>query len=143
MNESFNITCSSEANPPAKYRFYKNQDNFVNDTTGSNVSVITTSVSKRRKQVNYSCTAFNDFGDGPTNGLTLTVLCKYAISIAIPCFMFFFMFLRKKLTYICTFVDLLTIKSLTKWSTCLIFVKYMILRVSLMTRKNFTSLNIN
>ena len=77
MNESFNITCSSEANPPAKYRFYKDQDNFVNDTSGSDVSVMTTSVRERIKQVNYSCTPFNDFGDGPTEELTLTVLCKY------------------------------------------------------------------
>ena len=89
MNESFNITCSSEANPPAMYRFYKNQDNFVNDTTGSDVSVITTSVSEKRKQLNYSCTSFNDFGDGPRDGLTLTVLCKYVVSKAIPCFTFF------------------------------------------------------
>lgn len=77
VNTSFNITCSAQANPPAKYRFYKNQDYFANDTTGSNVSVITTSVTERRKQVNYSCTPFNDFGDGLTDGLTLTVLCKY------------------------------------------------------------------
>ena len=76
VNKSFSITCSSKANPPAKYRFYKDQDNFVNDTTGIDVSVIATSVSERRKQVNYSCTPFNDFGDGPSDGLTLTVLCK-------------------------------------------------------------------
>ena len=79
VNESFNIMCSSEASPPAKYRFYKNQDNFVNDTTGSDVSVITTSVSERRKHVIYSCTPFNDFGDGPTDGLSVTVLCKYIL----------------------------------------------------------------
>lgn len=77
VNISFNITCSAQANPPAKYKFYKDQNNFVNDTTGSDVSVITTSVSERRKQVNYSCTPFNYFGDGLTDGLTLTVLCKY------------------------------------------------------------------
>jgi len=76
VHASFSIRCSSKANPPAKYRFYKDQDNFVNDTTGSDVSVIATSVSERRKQVNYSCTPFNDFGDGPIDGLTLTVLCK-------------------------------------------------------------------
>lgn len=86
VNGSFNITCSALANPPARYLFYKDQENVVNDTTGSNVSVITTSVSERRKQVNYSCTPFNEFGDGPTEELTLTVLCKYATSIAILCF---------------------------------------------------------
>ena len=77
VNTSFNITCGAQANPPAKYKFYKDQVNFVNDTIGSDVSVITTSVSKRGKQVNYSCTPVNDFGDGLTDGLTLTVLCKY------------------------------------------------------------------
>ena len=80
VNESFNITCSALANPPAKYLFYKDQDNVFNDTKRSDVSAITTSMSERRKQVNYSCTPFNDFGDGPTGELTLTVLCKYAIS---------------------------------------------------------------
>ena len=77
VNASFNITCSSKANPPAKYRFYKDQDNFVNDTTGSEFSVITTSFNEGVKQVNYSCTPFNDFGDGPTEVITVTVLCKY------------------------------------------------------------------
>ena len=77
MSESFNISCSAQANPPAYYQFYKDQDNFYNGTTGSDVSVITTSVSKRIKQVNYSCTPFNYFGDGRTDELTLTVLCEY------------------------------------------------------------------
>ena len=77
VNTSFNITCSAQANPPAKYRFYKDQDTFYNDTKGSDFSVIPTSVSKRIKQVNYSCTPFNDFDDGPTDELTLTVLCEY------------------------------------------------------------------
>ncbi len=76
-NTTFNITCSAQANPAAKYRFYKDQETFKNDTTGSDVAVITTSVSERVKQVNYSCTPFNDFGDGPTEAITLTVLCKY------------------------------------------------------------------
>ena len=77
VNTPFNITCSAQASPPAKYKFYKDQNNFVNSTNGSHVSVITTSVSERKKQVNYSCTPFNYFGDGDTDGLTLTVLCKY------------------------------------------------------------------
>lgn len=91
LNTSFNITCSAQANPPAKYKFCKGQVNFANDTTGSDVSVITTSVSERLKQVNYSCTPFNDFGDGLTDGLTLTVLCKCVISMAIP---FFYVFTK-------------------------------------------------
>jgi len=76
-NTSFSITCSSKANPPAKYRFYKDQENFFSDTTGSSVSMITTSFRERTEKVNISCTPFNDFGVGISDGLTLTVLCKY------------------------------------------------------------------
>jgi len=79
VSTSFDITCSSQANPPAKYRFYKDQDNFVNGTTGGDISVITTSINKRVKQVNYGCTPFNDFGDGSTKVITVTVLCKYSV----------------------------------------------------------------
>ena len=83
VNTSFNITCSAQANPPAYYRFYKDQDNFYNDTKRSDISLITTSVSKRINEVNYSCTPFNEFGDGPRAGLTLTVLCEYIPFFAI------------------------------------------------------------
>ena len=79
VSTSFDITCSSQANPPAKYRFYKDQENFVNDTTGGDISVITTSINKRVKQVNYGCTPFNVFGDGSTKVITVTVLCKYSV----------------------------------------------------------------
>ena len=79
VSTSFDITCSSQANPHAKYRFYKDQDNFVNDTTGGDISVITTSINKRVEQVNYGCTPFNDFGDGPTEVITVTALCKYSV----------------------------------------------------------------
>ena len=83
VNVTFNITCSAQASPAAKYRFYKDQDNFINDTTSGDAAVITTSVSERIKQVNYSCTPFNDFGDGPTEVITLTVLCKYTAYMCI------------------------------------------------------------
>lgn len=62
VNTNFKITCSSKASPSTKYRFYKDQENFVNDTTGSDISVITTSFNERVKQVTYRCTPFNDFG---------------------------------------------------------------------------------
>lgn len=77
INATINITCRAQANPPAKYQFYRNQVSLKNDTTGSDVSVMTTSVSERIKQVNYSCTPFNNFGAGPTEVITVTVLCKY------------------------------------------------------------------
>lgn len=81
VNTTFKISCRAQANPPAKYKFYKNHVSLRNDTTGSDVSVITTSVSKRIKQVNYSCTPFNNFGAGPTKVITLTVLCKYFYTV--------------------------------------------------------------
>lgn len=77
INTTIKITCRAQANPPAKYQFYRNQVSLKNDTTGSDVSVITIPVSERIKQVNYSCTPFNDFGAGPMEVITVTVFCKY------------------------------------------------------------------
>jgi len=77
INTSFNLTCSSQANPPAKYRFLRQQQSLFTTTADSNLAVYTISVSERIKQVTYSCTPFNDYGDGPTETITVTVLCKY------------------------------------------------------------------
>lgn len=73
VNVSFSITCSAQANPPAKYRFYKEQGSLFNTTTGSNSGTYTTSVGERVSQVNYSCTPFNEYGDGPKEMITITV----------------------------------------------------------------------
>lgn len=81
VNATITITCRAQANPPAKYRFRKNLVSLRNDTNGSGVSVITIPVSERIKEVNYSCTPFNDFGDGPTEMIKVTVLCKYFYAI--------------------------------------------------------------
>jgi len=78
VNASFNLTCSAQANPPAKYRFYKEEEILFTTTSGGYLAVYTTSVKERIKQVPYSCTPFNDFGDGPTETITVTVHCKYA-----------------------------------------------------------------
>ena len=78
MNTDFNLICSAQANPPAKYRFYKEQESLFNTTTGSNVAEHTTSVTERINQVQFSCTPFNDlYGDGPTDTITVTVHCEY------------------------------------------------------------------
>ena len=77
INTSFNLTCSAQANPPARYRFYREQQSLFSTAVGSSVSVYTTSVTERIKQVTYSCTPFNEYGDGPTQTITVTVLCKY------------------------------------------------------------------
>ena len=77
INTSFNLTCSAQAKPPAKYRFLREQQSLFNTTTGNNTAVYATSVSERIKQVTYNCTPFNDYGDGTTQTITVTVLCKY------------------------------------------------------------------
>jgi len=77
VNTTIQITCKAQANPPAKYHFFKNLVSIRNDTSGSNVSVITIQVKERIKQVNYGCTPCNDFGCGPTQVAKVTVLCKY------------------------------------------------------------------
>jgi len=77
INTSFNLTCSAQANPVAKYRFLRQQQSLFSTAVGSSVSVYTTSVTERIKQVTHSCTPFNDYGVGPTQTITVTVLCKY------------------------------------------------------------------
>jgi len=77
INTSFNLTCSAQANPSAKYRFLREQQSLFTTTNGSSLATYTTSVNERMKQVTYSCTPFNEYGDGPTETITVTVLCKY------------------------------------------------------------------
>ena len=72
VNATFNITCSAQANPPAKYRFYKEHESLFNTTTGGDAETYTTSVGERVRQVNYSCTPFNEYGDGPMEIMTIT-----------------------------------------------------------------------
>ena len=77
VNTTFNITCSTEANPPAEFRFYRDGMSLFNTTTGNNVAAFTTSVSERRSPVVYSCVPVNEYGDGPTAAITVTVHCKF------------------------------------------------------------------
>ena len=76
VNEMFSITCSAQANPPAKYRFYKGNE-YINGT--DNDAVIITSVTERARMVNYSCIPFNFHGNGTKIALAVTVHCKYLI----------------------------------------------------------------
>lgn len=59
LNETFSITCTAEANPPAKYAIYKDEIRIV-----GNNSVVTSSVTER---VN---------GVGQMADVSLDVLCK-------------------------------------------------------------------
>ena len=76
-NKYFNIICSAQANPPAKYRFYREQESLFNTSEGGNAGVYETSVSARMDKVIYSCIPFNDYGDGPPKMITVEVHCKY------------------------------------------------------------------
>ena len=74
VNETFSITCRAQANPPAKYRFYKGNEH-VNGT--DNDAVFITLVGERARMVNYSCIPFNFYGNGRQGVTTVTVYCKY------------------------------------------------------------------
>ena len=76
MSETFSITCSAQANPPAKYRFYKGNE-YVSGA--DNDAVIITSVGERARMVNFSCIPFNFYGNGTKGALAVIVHCKYLI----------------------------------------------------------------
>ena len=79
VNTSFIIICSTKANPPAAFRFYRDGMSLFYTATGSNVAVHKTSFSERRSPVSYSCIPFNEYGNGPTATITVTVHCKFVI----------------------------------------------------------------
>ena len=76
VNETFSITCSAQASPPAKYRFYKGNE-YINGA--DNDTMIITSVSERARMVKYSCIPFNIYGNGRHGAVAVTVHCKYLI----------------------------------------------------------------
>ena len=76
VNETFSITCSAQANPPAKYRFYKGNE-YINGA--DNDAVIITSVNERARMVIFSCIPLNFYGNGTKGALAVTVHCKYLI----------------------------------------------------------------
>lgn len=71
MNETFSITCTTEANPPAKHEIYRDETTIV----GSN-SVVTSSVTERVKRVTFTCKPSNFYGVGQMAHVSLEVLCK-------------------------------------------------------------------
>ena len=75
LNTSFNLRCSAQASPPARYRFYRGQDSLGNISVGNTFE---TSVVQRTSQVSYVCLPFNYFGDGQTVVIAVEVYCKYS-----------------------------------------------------------------
>ena len=72
MNEIFSITCTAEANPPAKYAIYRDETKIV-----GNNSVVTSSVTERVKRVTFTCKPSNFYGVGQMTDVSLDVLCKW------------------------------------------------------------------
>ena len=71
MNETFSITCATEANPPAKYIIYRDETTIV-----GNNSVVTSSVTEQVKRVTFTCKPSNLYGVGQMAHVFLDVLCK-------------------------------------------------------------------
>ena len=71
LNETFSITCTAEANPPAKYAIYKDETRIV-----GNNSVVTSSVTEQVKRVTFTCKPSNFYGVGQMADVSLDVLCK-------------------------------------------------------------------
>ena len=85
LTGSINLTCSADANPPAKYQLYRERNSLINTTTGQDSFPHTTSVNERIEVVTYSCIPFNYYGEGPRETINVTVHCKYtAINYACP-----------------------------------------------------------
>ena len=77
VNDTFNVTCTAEANPPAEYMIYKDDMSLINIT--SHPAVHETSVTERVNQARYKCVPFNSFGPGREKEITITVHCKYVM----------------------------------------------------------------
>ena len=77
VNSTFNLTCTAQANPPAKYIFYRGQEILNISQNDESVAVLETSVGERIDKVNYRCTPSNDYGYGKTDEELVTVNCKY------------------------------------------------------------------
>ena len=75
VNETFNVTCTAEANPPAEYMLFKDGAFLSNLTT--NQPVLMTSVTEKISQVHYKCIPLNKFGKGPEKEISVAVHCKY------------------------------------------------------------------
>ena len=71
MDETFSITCTTEANPPAKYVIYRDETTIV-----GNNSVVTSSVTERVKRVTFTCKPSNYYGVGQMAHVSLEVFCK-------------------------------------------------------------------
>ncbi|XP_068686476.1 fibroblast growth factor receptor 4-like isoform X4 [Montipora foliosa] len=69
LNESFILICNADANPAATFRLYREQEILQEHSNGTYLTFVST----RTKQVTYTCIPFNDFGDGLSKTINVTV----------------------------------------------------------------------
>ena len=74
LNMAFNITCSAEANPPAKYSFY--DGGKVISSRNASGNTYTAVVMNRIKKVIYGCLPHNELGNGSLEEVEVSVYCK-------------------------------------------------------------------
>lgn len=74
LNKMFNITCSAEAKPLAKYSFY--DGGRIISARNMSGNTYTAVVKNRIKKVIYGCLPRNEFGNGSFKEVELSVYCK-------------------------------------------------------------------
>ena len=73
LNDPFALSCNADANPPARYRLFREHESLEEQSNGTFVTFAST----RTKQVTFRCIPFNSFGDGHSKTISVTVYCKY------------------------------------------------------------------
>ena len=74
LNETFNITCSAEAKPRAKYSFY--DGGRIISTRNMSGNTYMAVVRNRVKKVIYGCLPHNELGNGSFKDVEVSVYCK-------------------------------------------------------------------
>ncbi|XP_068685507.1 hemicentin-2-like [Montipora foliosa] len=69
LNENFTLICKADANPAATFRLYREQEILQEHSNGTYLTFVST----RTKQVPHTCIPFNDFGDGHSKTINVTV----------------------------------------------------------------------
>ncbi|XP_068733650.1 fibroblast growth factor receptor 2-like isoform X1 [Montipora capricornis] len=69
LSDSFTLTCNADANLPARYRLYREQEILEEQSNGTYVTFVST----RTKLVTYRCIPFNYLGDGHSKTIIVTV----------------------------------------------------------------------
>ncbi|XP_022800042.1 MAM domain-containing glycosylphosphatidylinositol anchor protein 2-like [Stylophora pistillata] len=82
VNQTFNITCSAQANPPATYGIFRDDGTNVGSNSVTSMSV--TEVGGNNA-VSFTCKTSNAYGDGPTAKITVEVYSPPVINSKTSC----------------------------------------------------------